>query len=234
MELFYSTNIDDNTILLDEIESTHCLRVLRHKTGDSIEVTDGIGHRYSGIISAASKICKVEITEKHFEQPLNKQLHIAIAPPKSIDRFEWFLEKSTELGIETITPLLCRYSERKHINAERCGKIILAAMKQSNRVYLPVLNEMISLEKFITIPSTAKKLIAHCEESEKLTLEKSIAAEQVIVLIGPEGDFAPHEIKLAIDAGYENISLGEKRLRTETAALHVCSAFALKNRTGQS
>ncbi|HRR24805.1 MAG TPA: RsmE family RNA methyltransferase, partial [Bacteroidia bacterium] len=89
-------------------------------------------------------------------------------------------------------------------------------------------------EKFITIPSTAKKLIAHCEESEKLTLEKSIAAEQVIVLIGPEGDFAPHEIKLAIDAGYENISLGEKRLRTETAALHVCSAFALKNRTGQS
>ncbi|HRC92511.1 MAG TPA: RsmE family RNA methyltransferase, partial [Bacteroidia bacterium] len=159
---------------------------------------------------------------------------IAIAPPKSIDRFEWFLEKATELGIETITPLQCRYSERKHINAERCGKILLAAMKQSKRVYLPVLNEMISFEKFITIPSTAKKLIAHCEESEKLTLEKSIAAEQVIVLIGPEGDFAPHEIKLAIDAGYENISLGQKRLRTETAALLVCSAFALKNRTGQS
>ena len=234
MELFYSTNIDDNIISLNEVESAHCLRVLRHKIGDSVEVTDGKGNRYSGIISVASKICKIEIAEKHFEKPAITQLHIAIASPKSIDRFEWFLDKATELGIETITPLLCRFSERKHINAERCGKILLSAMKQSNRVYLPVLNEMMSFEKFIAIPSTVKKLIAHCEESEKLNLEKSISAEQVIVLIGPEGDFAQHEIKLANDAGYENISLGEKRLRTETAALHVCSAFALKNRSGQS
>ena len=138
MELFYSTNIDDNIISLNEVESAHCLRVLRHKIGDSVEVTDGKGNRYSGIISVASKICKIEIAEKHFEKPAITQLHIAIASPKSIDRFEWFLEKATELGIETITPLLCRFSERKHINAERCGKILLSAMKQSNRVYLPV------------------------------------------------------------------------------------------------
>ena len=177
MELFYSTNIDDNIISLNEVESAHCLRVLRHKIGDSVEVTDGKGNRYSGIISVASKICKIEIAEKHFEKPAITQLHIAIASPKSIDRFEWFLEKATELGIETITPLLCRFSERKHINAERCGKILLSAMKQSNRVYLPVLNEMMSFEKFIAIPSTVKKLIAHCEESEKLNLEKSISLD---------------------------------------------------------
>ena len=234
MELFYSTAIEDNTISLDEVESAHCLRVLRHKIGDPIAVTDGKGNSYKGIISAASKICKVEITAHHFEKPSNNQLHIAIAPPKSIDRFEWFLEKATELGIEKITPLQCRYSERKHINAERCSKILLSAMKQSNRVYLPLLHEMMSFEKFITTASPAKKLIAHCEESVKITLEKSISAAQIIVLIGPEGDFSQHEIKLANDAGYENISLGEKRLRTETAALHVCSAFALKNRSGQS
>jgi len=148
---------------------------------------------------------------------------------KLIEESETILEKATELGIETITPLLCRFSERKHINAERCGKILLSAMKQSNRVYLPVLNEMMSFEKFIAIPSTVKKLIAHCEESEKLNLEKSISAEQVIVLIGPEGDFTPQEVQMATDAGFVPVSLGKSVLRVETAGVFVCSLVQIAN-----
>ena len=230
MELFYSTNIDDNTILLDEIESTHCLRVLRHKIGDSIEVTDGIGHRYSGIISAASKICKVEITEKHFEQPSIKQLHIAIAPPKSIDRFEWFLEKATEIGIHEITPIICDHSERKVYKIDRAEKIIQAAMKQSLHYYIPKINEPISFAQFVKSNIDGQKFIAHCEETDKKSFKNEVNKdEKVTILIGPEGDFSTKEINLAIENEFIPVTLGNTRLRTETAALVACHTIALIN-----
>jgi 16S rRNA (uracil1498-N3)-methyltransferase len=228
MELFYCNNIEGDKAIFDEQESTHCIRVLRHKAGDELMFTDGNGKKYTGKIEVANaRNCILQIEQTEEEKKRDFYLHIAIAPPKAIDRFEWFLEKATELGVEEITPLLCRYSERKHLNNERCGKILMSAMKQSNRLYLPKLNELIKYDAFLKNNFEGTKAIAHCEPSEKKSLTTAITSSQkLLVLIGPEGDFSKEEIETAIDKNFETISLGEKRLRTETAAVHVCSAVS--------
>jgi len=228
MELFYCNNIEGNKAIFDEQESTHCIRVLRHKAGDELMFTDGNGKRYSGKIEVANaRNCVLEIEQTEKEKKRDFYLHIAIAPPKAIDRFEWFLEKATELGIEEITPLLCRYSERKHLNHERCEKILMSAMKQSNRLYLPKLNELTKFDTFLKNNLEGTKAIAHCEPCEKRSLNTFITSSQnPLMLIGPEGDFSKEEIEIAIARNFEAVSLGEKRLRTETAAVHVCSAVS--------
>ncbi len=232
MELFYCNNIEGDKAFLDEQESVHCIRVLRHKADDELIFTDGNGKKYfSKIEIANAKRCVLKIENRIEEKPRNFTLHIAIAPPKAIDRFEWFLEKATELGVEEITPLLSRYSERKHLNHERCEKILISSMKQSNRLYLPKLNEMISFQKFLEKDFNVTKAIAHCEPSEKKTLQAIlINTKSFLFLIGPEGDFSKEEIQQAVSKNFEHVSLGEKRLRTETAAVHVCSALCLMAR----
>jgi 16S rRNA (uracil1498-N3)-methyltransferase len=229
MELFYCNNIEIDKAYLDERESAHCIRVLRHKAGDELIFTDGNGKKYfSKIENANAKKCELQIESSVEEKPRDFNLHVAIAPPKAIDRFEWFLEKATELGVEEITPLLSCYSERKHLNHERCEKILISAMKQSNRLYLPRLNEMISFQKFLEKDFSATKAIAYCETSKKKSLQTILVnTKSLLVLIGPEGDFSKEEIEFAISKIFESISLGEKRLRTETAAVHVCSAANL-------
>lgn len=233
MELFYCNNIEGDKAIFDEQESTHCIRVLRHKAGDELMFTDGNGKKYTGKIEVANaRNCILQIEQTEEEKKRDFYLHIAIAPPKAIDRFEWFLEKATELGVEEITPLLCRYSERKHLNNERCGKILMSAMKQSNRLYLPKLNGLIKYDAFLKNNFEGTKAIAHCEPSEKKSLTTAITSSQkLLMLIGPEGDFSKEEIETAIAKKFEVVSLGEKRLRTETAAVHICSAvsFATNN-----
>jgi 16S rRNA (uracil1498-N3)-methyltransferase len=231
MELFYANHIEDNKIYLDEQESTHCIRVLRHQAGDELLVTDGNGNKFAAKIeNAHPKKCVLQIESKQSELPRNYYLHIAIAPPKSIDRFEWFLEKATELGIEEITPLHCRYSERKHLNQERCTKILISAMKQSNRLFLPKLNAMVNYDSFLKNQFDSLTCIAHCETTVKLKLmEVKSSSNKLLMLIGPEGDFSKEEIQLALAADFQPISLGEKRLRTETAAIHVSSVIASLN-----
>ena len=229
MELFYTTNIENNLAYLDEQESMHCIKVLRHKKDDELLLTDGKGNKYfTKITDENSRKCVLQIESAVTESQRDFYLHIAIAPTKAIDRFEWFLEKATELGVEEITPLQCRYSERKHLNHERCEKILIAAMKQSNRLHLPKLNEMISFQKFSEIDFNGSKAIAHCEPTEKKLLQNFISTNKsLLILVGPEGDFSKEEIQLTISKNFEPVSLGVKRLRTETAAVHVCSAVSL-------
>lgn len=236
MELFYCDTIEYGKAWLDEQESVHCIRVLRHKVDDDLIFTDGKGKKYfSKIEIAHAKKCELRIVRVIEEKPRDFFLHIAIAPTKAIDRFEWFLEKATELGVEEITPLLTRYTERKHLNYQRCEKILISAMKQSNRLYLPKLNEMITYQKFLDKEFSGTKAIAHCEPLERKSLNAILSnAKSLMVLIGPEGDFSKEEIVLAMSKKFESVTLGDKRLRTETAAVHVCSAPGFLNNTGLS
>ena len=233
MHLFYCPDLSlDNDQFLPPDESYHAANVLRLRTGDVIGVTDGAGHLYNAVlVEVHAKKCAYQITEEVPQQIRTRELHIAIAPTKNIDRFEWFLEKSTEIGIESITPLLCRYSERKEVKHDRLTKVIVAASKQSMHCRFPVLNPMISLKEFIAnSPDDAIKLIAHCEGSVKMPVQRMLDhAQNAIVLIGPEGDFSAEEIRLAIEKGFKPVSLGDFRLRTETAALYACMAFNLSS-----
>jgi 16S rRNA (uracil1498-N3)-methyltransferase len=234
MHLFYCPELvtSNDQHLLPPDESYHATNVLRLRAGDAIGVTDGAGHLYNAsLVEVHAKKCSFRIVEEVQQKIRNRELHIAIAPTKNIDRFEWFLEKSTEIGIETVTPLLCRYSERKEVKPERLSKVIVSAAKQSMHCRFPVLNPMISFKEFIAIaPDNVIKLIAHCEESNKTPIQQMLNhSENVIVLIGPEGDFSPEEIQLAIDKGFKPVSLGESRLRTETAALYATMAFNLSS-----
>ena len=232
MHLFYTPDIKGNQYTLDETESKHCVRVLRLNNGDKIQLVDGKGSFFEAVISHAHpKACQVEITDaKHEVGKRNFRLHIAIGPTKSIDRFEWFLEKSTEIGIDEITPLLCRYSERKNIKPVRLENIITSAMKQSLKAYRPVLNEMTSFKDFISQEFDGEKYIAHLEPTERKLFSHIIPkGKNVLILIGPEGDFSPEEIQLAFDNGFQPVSLGESRLRTETAGVVACHTVNLIN-----
>ena len=231
MQLFYASDINGELCTLNEEESMHCLQVLRLKTGDQIHLTDGRGNLYHAVLDRAEKrraqvriIDRVESSGKH-----KYHLHIAIAPTKSIDRFEWFLEKATEIGIDEITPVLCDHSERKHLKQERCNKIVVAAMKQSLKLYKPTVNDPISFNDFKTQDLGGRqKFIAHCYDDEKKYLKDLLVKEgRYIVLIGPEGDFSPEEVRSATHAGFIPISLGESRLRTETAGVFACASVNL-------
>lgn len=225
MQLFYNPEISTATtqINFDKIESKHIVRVLRKKEGDILKITNGKGFLFDAEISFANdKRCAANII--NFEEkpkPWNYYLHIAIAPTKNNDRIEWFLEKATEIGIDEITPIICSNSERRIVKTARFEKIIQSAMKQSLKFTLPKLNAPVKFSEFINKDFEGTICIAHCEDQkEKNHLKKVIQpSEKTTILIGPEGDFSKDEIKKALEQKYIPISLGESRLRTETAAL---------------
>ncbi|MEG1161467.1 16S rRNA (uracil(1498)-N(3))-methyltransferase [Bacteroides sp.] len=224
MHVFYTPDIQIKAELPEE-EAQHCIRVLRLTTGDEITLTDGKGCFYRAEISAATnKRCMVTILETIGQDPLwEGHLHIAMGPTKNMDRNEWFAEKATEIGMDELSFLNCRYSERKVIKTERIEKILISAMKQSLKARLPKLNPMIDFDKFIEQKFDGQKFIAHCYEGEKPLLKDVFKrGEDTLVLIGPEGDFSEEEVKKALDKGFVAISLGKSRLRTETAALVAC------------
>ena len=233
MQLFYFKDINEQStsFSFDKEESKHIAKVLRKKEGDILFVTNGLGFLFKTEITLASDTkCTVKIISFEKEKPLPYQLHLVVAPTKMNDRFEWFLEKATEIGISEITPIICEHSERKQIKTDRFDKIILSAMKQSNQLYLPKLNEPIAFKDFIKTKNQGLQLIAHCEENEKKSLKAVLKPnENITMLIGPEGDFSPKEIQLALDNNYIPVTLGNTRLRTETAAIVACHSVAFIN-----
>jgi 16S rRNA (uracil1498-N3)-methyltransferase len=235
MQLFYNPDIDKTTesFSFDKEESRHIIKVLRKKDSDILHVTNGEGLLFETEITLASdNKCIVQVLSiKKTDEP-KFRLHLAVAPTKMNDRFEWFLEKATEIGIQEITPIICDRSERKVINLERFEKIILSAMKQSNETYLPKLNEAISFKEFIKQKNEGLQLIAHCEETDKKSLKDILKPnESVTMLIGPEGDFSEKEIALALENDYQPVTLGNTRLRTETAAIVACHSVVFFNET---
>lgn len=231
MQLFYTPDIAEKAELPEE-EAGHCIRVLRLAEGDEIRLADGKGFFYRAAIRRAHpKHCQVEVLERWAQPPLWPfRLHIAVAPTKNMDRMEWFAEKATEIGIDEITCLNCRFSERREIKTARLEKILVSAMKQSLKATLPKLTGMTDFKTFVTQPFEGRKFIAHCEEGEKAQLKTSYRpGENALILIGPEGDFSPEEIALALANGFEPVSLGESRLRTETAALAACHTLHVLN-----
>ena len=230
MNVFYSTDPGPDFVVLDEVESGHAIRVLRMTAGEEVVVLDGKGHIHTAVIEEPHpKRCKLKITGSRFDPMQGIQLHIGIAPVKMNDRMEWFLEKATELGITSITPLLCSRSERKNINEERFKKVIVSALKQSMNPWLPDLEPMVTFQDYIRRHPGG--YIAHCMEHPVRTGIGKLRPQQGIirVLIGPEGDFTTQELDLAVEAGYAGLSLGASRLRTETAGLMVCAGVRLLN-----
>jgi 16S rRNA (uracil1498-N3)-methyltransferase len=220
MQLFYTNNSETEFTLLSE-ESKHITKVLRKKEGDTLQFTNGKGQLLIAEITTSDiRKTRVKVTEKiEKEKQHNYYLHIAIAPTKNMDRFEWFLEKATEIGIDEITPIICHHSERKVVKTERCNRILLSAMKQSLKYHLPKLNEAISFKDFIKQDFEGKKYIAHCDEGEKTELRKEKKENRTLILIGPEGDFSVTEIEIALQNKFKAVSLGNSRLRTETAGI---------------
>ena len=224
MQLFYAPDVTLPLYTLNDEESKHCVRVLRLRQGDTLHLTDGRGslHRCE-IVEAHQHHCTVKIVETQSEYGRRPySLTMAVAPTKNIDRYEWFLEKATEVGVDRIVPIECDHSERRTIKHEREERVITSAVKQSIKAYHPTLDEMTDVKKLISVPFEGRKFIAHCDSSfEKRDYLPSIIkkTENILILIGPEGDFSPEEIKFALENGFEAISLGDQRLRTETAAV---------------
>ncbi|MGL4852391.1 MAG: 16S rRNA (uracil(1498)-N(3))-methyltransferase [Phocaeicola sp.] len=232
MHLFYTPDIATCSELPEE-EAGHCLRVLRLSSGDQIRLTDGKGSFYDAVITTATnKRCQIEILQEDPQEKIwNGHLHLAIAPTKNMDRIEWFAEKATEIGFDELTFLQCRYSERKVLKEERIEKILVSAMKQSLKATKPILNSLIPFKTFINQEFSGQKFIAHCHDTGAKPLLKEILQPELdaLVLIGPEGDFSEEEVQLALENGFQPISLGKARLRTETAALVACHTLNLFN-----
>ena len=245
--MFYAPDILQ-TLTLSEEESQHCVQVLRATIGQEIRITDGVGHLYiARITNPHRKHCEVEIIATEHPEPLHEgYVHIAIAPTKNMDRLEWMVEKATEMGVDEITPLLCQHSERKKLNEERLRKIMVAAAKQSLKATFPKLNPLTAFADFVGSAQADDRLIAHCmtqEETDGLSVQAAYQptsqknaiwqlihrANSVIVMIGPEGDFSPEEIELALQKKFVPCSLGKARLRTETAGLFACNTAILLN-----
>lgn len=232
MAIFFCENISASSAVLNEEESKHAVQVLRMAVGSAIEVIDGKGIFCNAVIKVAHhKKCELEITQRFLDfQKRNYHLHIAIAPTKQMERLEWFLEKAVELGVDEITPLICKNSVRTNLRYDRLEKIILSAVKQSKQAYLPILNQAVPIEQFLRTKYDANKVIAYCETGTERTLQSTVSRNQsVIVLIGPEGDFTPAEIKFAFEQNFIPVSLGETRLRTETAGVYACSVLRILN-----
>jgi len=255
MHLFFVPNLSSASILPEE-ESLHAVKVLRLKTGDSIQIVDGKGGFFNARITTPHhKHCAFEITETLVDTSRrNYKLHIAIAPTKNIERLEWFIEKATEIGIDEITPVFCQNSERKVVKEERLEKIIISAAKQSKKAKFPTLNPSCTFDQLIKSYKADQQFIAHCYTSpqpsptereyegrmnvssiENSTFERKILKSEIkhgksiLILIGPEGDFSPEEVSTAIKNGYQPVSLGESRLRTETAGVVACCTVAFCN-----
>ena len=235
MQLFYTPDINPSLpeYFLSEEESKHAVRVLRLTMGDEVTLIDGKGGLYKAEIKDAHPkrtILQINSVTTAFNKR-NHYLHIAIAPTKNLDRVEWFLEKATEIGIDEISLIICQRSERKEAKVERLDKIITSAIKQSIKAYHPVLNAPVTLNQFLNQPFNGQKFIAHCDDGEKTSLAQSIEKHnRYLILIGPEGDFSPAEVSAALQNGYKAITLGESRLRTETAALEACFEVNFLNR----
>ncbi|MBC8510778.1 MAG: 16S rRNA (uracil(1498)-N(3))-methyltransferase [Cryomorphaceae bacterium] len=229
MQLFYIQNPESEIILSAE-ESKHAAKVLRKNEGDILNFTDGKGYFYKAKITVAdTRKCRLQVvSSEQKEKQHNYHLHIAIAPTKNMDRFEWFLEKATEIGIDEITPIICHHSERKAIKTERCNRILLSAMKQSLKFHLPKLNEAITLKDFLKQDFEGNKYIAHCEEGNKTELKEKKKEKRTLILIGPEGDFSPTEIEMALQNQFKAVSLGTSRLRTETAGIIAAHTINIK------
>lgn len=225
---FYAPDIAD-TLTLPESESGHAVRVLRMREGDTLEVTDGKGNLFTcRMLDAHPKHVAVAIIDSH-SVPLcwKQEITVAVAPTKHLDRMEWMVEKLTEIGVNRIVPLLCNRSERREIKTERLEKIAVAAMKQSLKCTLPAIEPMTPLRTFLSSCSAAQKYIAHCDaQSERRLLAQLCRpGESAAVMIGPEGDFDPAEVQAALESGWQPVTLGDNRLRTETAAIVACDTF---------
>jgi 16S rRNA (uracil1498-N3)-methyltransferase len=230
MQLFFTNNQETEFTLSSE-ESKHICKVLRKKEGDTLNFTDGKGNLLTAKVTTTDmRKTRVEVVSK---EQKNKQhnyyLHIAISPTKNIDRFEWFLEKACEIGIDEITPVICNRSERKVIKDERCNRILLSAMKQSLKFHLPKLNDAKLLKDFVKQDFDGAKYIAHCEDTEKTELKNMQKAKKTLILIGPEGDFSQKEIGIALQNNFKSVSLGKSRLRTETAGIVAVNSINIKN-----
>lgn len=233
MQLFYNSELDTSikTFNFSKDESRHIVKVLRKSTGDQLKITNGKGWIFEAeVVIPNPNKCVVTILKSTFEAPRPYTVHLAVAPTKMNDRYEWFLEKATEIGVDLITPIICQNSERKVIKTERFNKIIHSAMKQSLHPYVPTLAPATRFSDFIKIPQEGATFIAHCEDGEKLKFKDQIEGKKSItILIGPEGDFSPKEIETALKHQYIPVSLGSSRLRTETAGIVACHTIQLCN-----
>lgn len=233
MQLFYNPSLDNSfkQFFFSSEESKHIAKVLRKKEGDILYITNGMGYLFEAeILIADPRKCKAQIVSEKKSIPKRYHLHLAVAPTKMNDRYEWFLEKATEIGVDEITPIICKRSERKVVKQERMQRVLQSAMKQSLQTFLPKLNPVISYEQFMEQQMEGLKFIAHCEEGEKMELKRRAAADKdVTILIGPEGDFSTTEIQMALEKGFVPVSLGNNRLRTETAAIVACSTVVMIN-----
>lgn len=234
MNLFYAPSFtaEDKSVALSQEESKHATKVLRKKNGDHIHLTNGKGLIAEGKIqNTLGKTVQVSLIDIKEQKSKSYTLDLYVAPTKMNDRYEWFLEKATEIGLSSVTPILCDQSERKVIKAERYEKVLLSAMKQSLQAYLPVLHPAISLKKCLDQDITGEKLFAHCEAGSTKTALNSLDLnrKKLSIFIGPEGDFSTAEIKKAIEKGFKPVSFGNTRLRTETAAIYACASVAAQN-----
>lgn len=223
MRLFYDPNINPAAPqhTLSEEESKHIIKVLRQQVGDQIGLLDGKGSLFTTeIVEAHQKKCVVKLLKRDEEQSQNLDIHIVVAPTKQNERIEWFVEKATEIGLTELTLVNCANSERSRIKIDRLEKKAVSAMKQSNRKFLPKINDLTDFKTFVI--QNPNGLIAHCYEEDKNDFEQVFQLCGCPILIGPEGDFTNEEIALAIENGYKTVTLGENRLRTETAALYAC------------
>ncbi len=223
MNLFYSNfNKSDSDIILDEIDSKHLSKSLRKKAGDIIRVTNGEGIEIRGEIIRLGKNIKIKIINKIKHRKKDISIHIAMSPLKNPSRFEWFVEKSTEIGISEITPIITKFSEKKKVNINRLNKIIISSMKQSNQFYLPKVNPIISFEDFLKF-NKDYKLIAHLKNSNSFNKKTIGSKGKIVVMIGPEGGFSEDEILIAGKEKIKEISFGKNRLRSETAGVFAVS-----------
>lgn len=233
--MYYHPNIANDPTLPEE-ESAHCVQVLRAKIGDRVEVTDGVGHIYHcRVTNPHRKHCELSVDSVETPAPLHRGwVHVAVAPTKMMERLEWFIEKATEMGIDEITLLRCDHSERKEVKMERLQKVMIAAAKQSLRATFPIIHDMVPCREFLSRPCEQglPGYIAYCEEGYAPSDGRRFLRDHDVdapVLIGPEGDFSPAEIALAKQNGWIPVSLGNGRLRTETAALVACHTCVLRN-----
>jgi 16S rRNA (uracil1498-N3)-methyltransferase len=231
VNLFYQPRIPEGIHYLDEDESRHCIKVLRRKKGDVLHITDGRGSFYNGRITSEDiSKCSFEIISTIPDSPRDFKVRIAISPTKNADRIEWFIEKSVELGIDSITLIDCKHTERTHIKTDRLQKVAISAMKQSVKATLPLIDALTPLEKFIKSNTAEGKFIAYVDATNPLHLKDAAKPKQdCVVLIGPEGDFSQDELQLALEHGFQKVSLGVSRLRTETAGLAACHILNLIN-----
>jgi 16S rRNA (uracil1498-N3)-methyltransferase len=233
MQIFYAPDIKDNTCVLDKNESKHCIRVLRMTKGSPVKLIDGLGNLFEGHIDDPDPVrCVINITEtfRNFEKR-DYKLHIAISPLKNQERFEWFVEKSVEIGVDEITPILCRNTEKPGIKRERINNIVISAMKQSLKAFKPVLNEAMAFNDFAISDFSSVKMIAHCNAGyDRNKIDKVYQRNMdAVILIGPEGDFSEEEISLALKNDFMPVHLGNSRLRTETAGIAACHSVYFIN-----